>query len=876
MRFFFQRSLLTRIVLSFFLLSSIIVVFLTAMSYVSLVRSARQQRMDQISAIAEIKVATLSRWVDEQTRDSTSLARSPQLNAAAAVLCATGVSEAQRAITYRSLSSFIAETISRYPEFHAVSVLSAEGGRIVFSTDTASIGQYRVLDSGFVEGMKGVSVQRVHPSPITLDPTMSISSPLKDGNGAVFGVVDVQINLDFMDRIIQDRTGLGRTGEAYLVDRYNTFVSAARFGRESYPRGVHSSGIDTTLKGVNGTGSYLNYAGVPVIGAYRWIGDMDLALLVEIHQEEAFRTARMQALLLVALGLALVLVLASGVFFLARRLARPILAIQQAALRVTGGDLDATAPVLTGDEVGALARSFNRMTSTVKGLYEELRGKEKHFRSLIESSMDIVAIFDSDGLLSFVSPSAESITGYPREELHATNIATLVHPEDQPGFRAEIARLMREPDAAAIGVVARIVRKDGSVRSLEANMRNLLENAAIKGFVVNARDVTERRQLEDKLLQAQKMEAIGRLAGGVAHDFNNLLTVVIGYSDTIAVSEGLPDEVREYVDEIEKAAKRAAELTQQLLAYSRKQVLQPSTIDFNSLLAGMSRMLERLIGEDVRIVLRTAEDLMSVRADPSQISQVIMNLAANARDAMPTGGTIVFETGNVFLDDDYCLRYPELVPGEYAMLAVIDTGCGMTEEVRNLVFDPFFTTKGLGKGTGLGLATVYGIVKQSSGHITVQSDVGKGSTFRIYLPVTSEKTDLAEGSVEDKSIPSGVGRVLVVEDEEPLRRMICLILGQAGYLVEAAGNAEEAVPLALGLDGIDLLVSDVILPGENGREMAETILRLHPDMKVLFISGYTESVVGQKGALLGGVSFLQKPFSPAVFSRKVREVLDNR
>jgi two-component system cell cycle sensor histidine kinase/response regulator CckA len=871
-----QRSLLFRIVLSFFVLSSLIVVSLTVFSFWFLTRSARGQQVDRISAIATIKEEALNRWVKDQVRNTESIARLSQVEKPAAILCAPDATDAERRSAHLSLATFLSRLLPVYPEFHTIFILSAIGGQIVSSTDASAEGQYRVLDSEFLQGMRGTAIQNVHPSPITVDPTMSVSTPLLDPNGMAYGVIVVRLNLDMMDRIIQDRTGLGQTGEAYLVDRFSTFVSGSRFGRANYPRGVHSYGIDAALKGGNGSGSYLNYAGIPVLGAFRWIRNRDLALLVEVRQQEAFHAAWVQTLFLIASGLALVLVLAFGVFILARRLAQPIIAIQRAAQQVSTGNLDAAAPVMTHDEVGDLAMSFNRMTVTVKGLYEELKRKEEHFRTLIESSMDLVIVLNADGSFSFGSPSVQNVLGYGHEELATMSFLGIVHPEDSARWQEELSRLGGEPDAMMLGIPLRIVRKEGMTRTLEVNVRNLLEHPAVRGFVVNARDVTERRQLEEKLLQAQKMEAVGRLAGGVAHDFNNLLTVVIGYADALSLSGELPYDAREYVGEIGKAAARAAELTQQLLAYSRKQVLQPRTIDLNALLAGMNGMLKRLIGEDVVISMRTAPDLQHVRADPSQISQVVMNLAANARDAMPDGGAIVFETRNTIVDEACCRRFPELTPGSYVTLAVSDTGCGMDEETRGLIFDPFFTTKGVGKGTGLGLATVYGIVTQSGGHITVQSGVGQGSTFTVYLPVTSAATTGQKPDGADRELVRGVETILVVEDEEPLRLMVRRILERAGYVVATAARAEEAIACAAELSRVDLLLSDVILPGMNGKEIAVRLRREHPSLKVLFISGYAESVIGHHGVLPEATAFLQKPFSPAALARKVREVLDGR
>jgi PAS domain S-box-containing protein len=870
----FQRSLLFRIVVSFFLLSSLIVISLTVFSFWFLARSARHQQMQQIDAIATIKVATLSRWMDDQVRRVKVIRDLPQLQKVAALLCAPGGTEAERRRAHTALDGFFAGLLPNFPEIRSLSLLSGIGGRIVFSTDVASEGQFRVLDSEFLEGTRGMSIQNVHPSPITLDPTMSISAPLFTRGGTAVGVIVVTLSLDSMDRIIQDRTGLGATGEAYLVDRFSTFVSGSRFGRANYPRGVHSRGIDAALKHGSGSGSYLNYDGVPVIGAYRWIEARDIALLVEVSRAEAFHAAWTQTLFLVAIGFSLVLVLAFGVYVLARSIAHPILAIQKAAQQVSSGSLDAEAPVLTRDEVGDLALSFNRMTVTVRGLYEEIRRKEEHFRTLIESSLDMVIVLNADGSISFSSPSVHRSLGYSPAELLAMPPFALIHPEDVARSREDMARIGEEAGSLLQGVSFRVVRRDGIPRVLEASVRNLLSHPAVRGFVVNARDVTERRQLEEKLLQAQKMEAVGRLAGGVAHDFNNLLTVVLGYTDALFASDGLAAQAFEYATEIGKAATRAAELTQQLLAYSRKQVLQPRTIDLNSLLCGMHGMLKRLIGEDVTITIRTAADLRSVRADPTQIAQVVMNLAANARDAMPNGGSILFETSTALLGEEDCRRFPGLSPGPHVTLEVSDTGCGMDEETRGLIFDPFYTTKGVGKGTGLGLATVYGIITQSGGHITVRSAVGAGSTFTVYLPVSQEASAPQGIEAVDQTIPRGDETILVVEDEEPVRRMISMILMGAGYRVGTAAGAAEASARSRELGRIDLLVTDVILPGLNGREIAGELLRAQPSMKVLLISGYAENVIGRHGIIPETTAFLQKPFSIASLARKVRDVLD--
>jgi nitrogen-specific signal transduction histidine kinase/CheY-like chemotaxis protein len=392
--------------------------------------------------------------------------------------------------------------------------------------------------------------------------------------------------------------------------------------------------------------------------------------------------------------------------------------------------------------------------------------------------------------------------------------------------------------------------------------------------VVNARDITERRRLEERLIQAQKMEAVGRLAGGVAHDFNNLLTAILGNSEMLLQQEGAGAGASECVLEIRKAAHRAAALTRQLLAYSRRQVLQPKVVDLNELVEGMRKMLARLIGEDVRVVVRPAPGLRSVRVDPFQIEQVIMNLAVNARDAMPDGGSLVIETQNVVLEHEYCQGFPDLAPGAYVMLAVSDSGCGMGAKVMARLFEPFFTTKETGKGTGLGLATVYGIVRQSGGHISAYSEVGRGSTFKVFLPICEEQRKIQDGIPEPGQDPTGVESVLLVEDEEALRGIAKRILEHSGYRVSVAESAETAMRNLETFGDIDLLVTDVILPGMNGRSLSDTLTRWRPGLKTLYISGHTEDAILHHGVLAEGIAFLQKPFTGQALTRKVREVLD--
>ncbi|HET7287363.1 MAG TPA: ATP-binding protein, partial [Pyrinomonadaceae bacterium] len=383
---------------------------------------------------------------------------------------------------------------------------------------------------------------------------------------------------------------------------------------------------------------------------------------------------------------------------------------------------------------------------------------------------------------------------------------------------------------------------------------------------------------EKQLVQSQKLEAVGRLAGGISHDFNNLLTVILGYTDISKRNLKEGDPLLRNLEEISKASERASSLTRQLLAFSRKQVMQPKVFDVNTVVSDLRKMLRRMIGEDVELRVSLEPELGNIKADPVQLEQVIMNLVVNARDAMPKGGKLSIETSNIYLDESYAREHVSVVPGEYVMLAISDTGCGMDEETRQQIFEPFFTTKEPGKGTGLGLSMVYGIVRQSGGNIWVYSEEGTGTTFKIYFPrVTAEAQEYkrTNGSAE---MPTGCETILLVEDAALVRTLARQVLETAGYYVLEAESAEAALKVCESINGtrIDLLLTDVVMPGMSGNDMSKILLARQPDMPVLYMSGYTDDAIVQHGVLEPGINFLQKPFSPGALALKVREVLDAR
>jgi PAS domain S-box-containing protein len=505
---------------------------------------------------------------------------------------------------------------------------------------------------------------------------------------------------------------------------------------------------------------------------------------------------------------------------------------------------------------------------------EARRQSEERYRTLVEGVRDVIFALSPEGSITSLNPAFETITGWRREEWVGQPFEKLVHAEDLP-FALELLGRVVRGDLRAVSQFRVATAKDEYRMGEFSATPQLLEGRLI-GILGIGRDVTERVQLEQQLRQAQKMEAVGRLAGGIAHDFNNILTAITGYADLLLEDLRPTDSRHQDVAEIRKAADRAAGLTRQLLAFSRQQVLQPSVIDVKTLVGDLEKMLGRLLGEDVELGTRLAPDTGRVKADAGQLEQVLMNLAVNARDAMPDGGKLTLETSNVDLSEEYAADHYPARPGPYVMIAVTDSGTGMSEETQAHMFEPFFTTKEKGKGTGLGLATVYGIIKQSGGFIWVYSELGHGTTFKIYLPRVGESADLAKGPAPARARAArGSETVLLAEDEAPVRAVARQVLERQGYTVLEAPSAEAALDIATRYSGaIHLLLTDVIMPGLSGRELATRLADLRPEARVIFMSGYTDDAVTRHGVLEPGLAYLQKPFTPDALGQKVREVLD--
>ncbi|MGZ4334591.1 MAG: PAS domain S-box protein, partial [Gaiellaceae bacterium] len=490
--------------------------------------------------------------------------------------------------------------------------------------------------------------------------------------------------------------------------------------------------------------------------------------------------------------------------------------------------------------------------------------------AVVESSRDLITVLDPDGTIRLISRSVREILGYAQEDLVGTNFADLAHADDFAAAVGALAAATRGEDPLI--AQARVVAKNGAVRMLEGKVSAVFDPAGNPTLLVaNSRDVTERISLEEQLRQSQKMEAIGKLAGGVAHDFNNLLTAINGYSDLAL--ESLPpeeDDLRHSLEEIRRAGERAAELTRQLLAFSRQQVLRPEPVELSAIIEGYLAIFERLVGEDITVHTKLDPKLPTVNADPGQLGQVLLNLVVNARDAMADGGELRIETAIVEIDREHLAGVP---PARYVTLTVSDTGLGMDELTVQRVFEPFFTTKPPGKGTGMGLSTVHGIVQQSGGTIVVHSKPNEGASFRVYFPVAGQTA--ATRAVE----PSAAGRgdddatILVVEDEPLVRGIMQEMLESLGYRVLAAEAPHEAIAIAESAETFDLVLTDVVMPQMNGHELALRLVELRPGVPILYTSGYTGEVVEARGVLDARDMFLQKPFTIAALAAKVRMAL---
>lgn len=504
---------------------------------------------------------------------------------------------------------------------------------------------------------------------------------------------------------------------------------------------------------------------------------------------------------------------------------------------------------------------------------EALRLSKESAEKLIQSANAMIVVVDAEGKIKVFNRAAEEITGYTSRELIDRSWFEVLVPRDR--YPEVWEAFIKSPEKGLPCFFENpILTKTGDERFISWRNTELSEGDEFKGSISYGIDITESKRLENQLRQSQKMEAIGQLSGGIAHDFNNMLSVILGHAELVKTGLTTDDPMLKNIQEIENAALHSRDITRQLLAFSRKQVVSPKTVDLNTLISIKKRTLAKLIGENIEIRYFYQKNLWHVRIDPTQVDQILFNLAANSRDSMPRGGIFEIQTSNIDLDEEYCLSNVECSPGNYVLLSVSDTGSGMEKETRSHIFEPFYTTKETGKGTGLGLATVYGIVKQNGGFINVYSELEKGTTFKIHIPRLMDEIE-KQPVHEDKSLEFHPASILLVEDDDMVRRMTTAILKRLGYSVLAVEFPEKALALVKeeGVS-VDLLVTDVVMPKMSGVELVTEIRKFKPDFKVLFMSGYTENVIVHQGVLKEGVHFLQKPFSMKTLAKKVRKAIE--
>jgi PAS domain S-box-containing protein len=544
----------------------------------------------------------------------------------------------------------------------------------------------------------------------------------------------------------------------------------------------------------------------------------------------------------------------------------------RATRRIANGDFDVPVSGPGTDDYALLGSAIGQMAQQLRLRTTILRDRQDWFRMLLENGSDIILTLDRSWLIGFVSPSLPHVLGWTPDQVARRPLEEFLHPGDVDAVRFALAATVRRSGLGdPIGF--RFRHADGGWRSLEATVNHPKDWPGKEHFILTARDITAREKLEGQLRQAQKMEALGRFAGGVAHDFNNLLTAIQGYTSLVMNEMGAADPRREDLEEIRKASDRAAALTRQILAFSRRQVAEREPVNLNGIIREMERLLPRLLGDDILLESALDTGLDAVHADPRQLEQVIMNLAVNARDAMLDGGRLLVQTANEFLREEDPRVGPDLPPGPYIRLTVSDNGRGIAHEIQGKIFDPFFTTKEPGQGTGLGLATVYGIVKQAGGHIEVESAPDQGATFRILLPrIEGMRLDHASRSCQEPG-PRGSETILLVEDEEAVRVFANKALEKQGYKVLEARHGREALHrLAEHPGPVHLVITDMVMPEMGGSELAFEIARERPELPILFLSGYSDEDLVARGLQQGG-AFLPKPFTSDVLARKVREVL---
>lgn len=699
----------------------------------------------------------------------------------------------------------------------------------------------------------------------TGEPFISLCLPIIDRRvGGVSGVLVAEKNLKSVWQAVAAMS-IGQRGNAFITSPNGQVVAHRNRSVVLRETQFIVPAQTAIMKGISNEKSLIAVSPVQM-------GDQVLNFVTEDPASEAFNHIRLD---LILVGTFFLCCLIGSLIFgtiVVRQIAKPIEDLAKLARRISQGDYSQKADLQRGDELGELADAFNTMTSTLFNTISELGYKSDFVKKVIESLTHPFYVINVSDYKIVMANSAAIGGG----ALNNQTCYQLTHDFDKPchgeGHPCPVNEILitRKP------VVLEHVHqgKSGNNHIVEIYGYPIFDaDGEVVQIIEYVIDITEKKDLELQLQQSQKLEAIGTLTGGVAHDFNNLLTIIAGYSQLYLMDHKEDDPDRRPIKLIFEASEKAISLVRQLLAFSRKQVMELKVINVNLLISDLSKMLSRLIGEDIETKRFLNEKIGNIKADPGQIEQIVVNLVVNAKDAMPQGGTLYIESDSVQLDEEYCRTHPDVNPGSYVVLSVTDTGVGMPVEIKNRIFDPFFTTKTEGQGTGLGLATVYGIVKQMHGHIYVYSEPGSGTTFKLYFPEI--RTEIEQVKKEKIRMPRGTETILVVDDERSILMLIEDTLQPLGYHVLTASSGNDALEILQdSAEKIDLLLTDVIMRGMNGRETADAIKVIQPDMKVLYMSGYTDNVIAQKGIVKKGINFIPKPILPFMLIGKIRDVLD--
>lgn len=986
------------------------VLVLAFLSYRNSRTAIERAAINHLTAVNLMKQTEVGTWIKENTNTLEILGHNPFFkNGFKDLVAFHSTSEMNHYEFHEDMCKSYLCPVIQSGNYTELFIIRVPDGHVLVSTNTLQQGKYYENRPFFIQGMKGTYVQHVYYSMTTQQPSMVISTPLKDKSGEAIAVLAGRVNLKHLSMIMEQTSGLSGSEDSYLVNTFNYFVTEPRFGKGfALKKTIHTLGVSEAINHKSGTGFYTNYRGEKVIGVYAWMAERNLALITEMSQREAFAPVFVLQRTIIVLCLfvaAAVIVISWAV---SKSLTKPLDDLVQCTQLIGHGNLDVRFEKTTGDEIGELTEAFGRMTQQLKNTLvskELLRESELFLRSTLDALSSHIAIIDESGVILAVNEAWRIFAHQNHADMTKVceganyfEVCTEIHgddkldglmflkgmrsvlageiesfwleypchsPSEQRWFYCRITPFTKPGPSCVVVAHENITQRklaEDALKNSELKMRTILDslglqvlfldldhriiwaNQALCDFVhceredltgkecfdfwdrqeipcldchvkqsisegrpvvkqkktsdgkiwnvmgspvkdhegrvvsmVEVReDITEKMSIEEQFRQAQKMDAVGQLAGGVAHDFNNMLSVIIGFAELSKNFVALNNPLTDNLNEILAAAKRSTDLTRHLLAFARKQPVAPKILDCNLIIENSRKMLQRLVGEDIEIRFISTESLWPVHMDPSQIDQILTNLAVNARDAIAGTGTITIETQNIVLDEAFCKIHVFAEPGPYVMITFCDDGSGMDEETRLRVFEPFFTTKPMGEGTGLGLSTVFGIIKQNNGMINVYSEPGVGTTFMMYIPRHGGILDEEPESIVEQC-PRGSETIMIVEDEKKILKLCKKLLVDLGYRAICFSSPEKALKYFEHINWpIDLMISDVVMPGMNGDELRKHVERIRPGIKTLFMSGYTYNMIAQRGVVPEGLEFIQKPFLLNDFATKVRAVLDKQ